>query len=81
MIYTHDNGILLIRQENPVTTFITLIQKNIPQAASRFSFFLSWGFKFQAADAVFRAIGSRWSVPWTAETIMQVSVSIVYDET
>ncbi|KAE8710802.1 CAAX amino terminal protease family protein isoform 3 [Hibiscus syriacus] len=25
-----------------------------------------------AADAVLRAIGSRWTVPWTAETILQV---------
>ncbi|CAB4280039.1 unnamed protein product [Prunus armeniaca] len=32
-----------------------------------------WGITLrEAADAVFRAIGSRWSVPWTAETIMQV---------
>ncbi|XP_039011734.1 uncharacterized protein LOC120140818 [Hibiscus syriacus] len=26
----------------------------------------------QAADAVLRAIGSRWTVPWTAKTILQV---------
>ncbi|KAI9174875.1 hypothetical protein LWI28_024004 [Acer negundo] len=26
----------------------------------------------EAADAVFRAIGSRWTVPWRAETIVQV---------
>ncbi|XVF51399.1 hypothetical protein PTKIN_Ptkin04bG0182200 [Pterospermum kingtungense] len=26
----------------------------------------------QAADAVLRAVGSRWTVPWTAETILQV---------
>ncbi|XVF53000.1 hypothetical protein PTKIN_Ptkin05aG0063200 [Pterospermum kingtungense] len=26
----------------------------------------------EAADAVLRAVGSRWTVPWTAETIMQV---------
>ncbi|KAL5551948.1 hypothetical protein UlMin_002124 [Ulmus minor] len=26
----------------------------------------------EVADAVYRAIGSRWTVPWTAETIMQV---------
>ncbi|BBH03414.1 CAAX amino terminal protease family protein [Prunus dulcis] len=33
-----------------------------------------WGFTLrEAADAVFRAIGSRWSVPWTAETIMQLT--------
>lgn len=32
-----------------------------------------WGLTLkEAADAVFRAIGSRWSVPWTAETILQV---------
>lgn len=50
-------------------------------AASRFSFFLFWGLKFQAADAVSRAIGSRWSVPWSAETILQVSVSIMFGRT
>lgn len=26
----------------------------------------------EATDAVFRAIGKRWTVPWTAETILQV---------
>ncbi|XWS48864.1 hypothetical protein CRYUN_Cryun13aG0113100 [Craigia yunnanensis] len=26
----------------------------------------------EAADAVLRAVGSRWTVPWTAETILQV---------
>ncbi|GAV85098.1 Abi domain-containing protein [Cephalotus follicularis] len=26
----------------------------------------------EAANAVFKAIGSRWTVPWTAETILQV---------
>ncbi|XP_074264945.1 uncharacterized protein LOC141587373 [Silene latifolia] len=29
------------------------------------------GFR-EAVDAVFRAIGDRWSVPWTGETILQV---------
>ena len=28
----------------------------------------------QAADAVLRAVGSRWTVPWTTETILQVSL-------
>ncbi|KAL6174777.1 hypothetical protein ACLB2K_051423 [Fragaria x ananassa] len=32
-----------------------------------------WGLTLkQAADAVFRVIGSQWTVPWTAETILQV---------
>ncbi|KAM1397098.1 hypothetical protein ACFX2I_014713 [Malus domestica] len=32
-----------------------------------------WGVALrEAADAVSRAIGSRWSVPWSAETILQV---------
>lgn len=30
---------------------------------------------FQWADAVLGAIGKPWSVPWTAETILQVSFS------
>jgi hypothetical protein len=29
---------------------------------------------FQAAHVVLRAFGSRWTVPWTAETIVQVSL-------
>ncbi|KAH7550203.1 hypothetical protein JRO89_XS13G0154100 [Xanthoceras sorbifolium] len=29
-------------------------------------------FRGEASDAVLRAIGSRWTVPWTAETILQV---------
>lgn len=27
---------------------------------------------FQAADTVLKAIGTRWKVPWTVETIVQV---------
>lgn len=28
----------------------------------------------QVADAVLRTVGSRWTVPWTAETILKVSL-------
>lgn len=31
---------------------------------------------FQFANAVISLIGKPWTVPWTAETIIQVSVSL-----
>jgi hypothetical protein len=35
-----------------------------------------WKATFQkAADAVLKAIGTRWKVPWTVETIVQVPTS------
>ncbi|KAH9613369.1 hypothetical protein KSS87_003461 [Heliosperma pusillum] len=37
------------------------------------------GFR-EAADAVFRAIGDRWTVPWTGETILQ-SVDAIHSTT
>lgn len=32
---------------------------------------------FQAAVAVFRAFGDRWTVPWPGETILQVKVPLL----
>ncbi|GMY30440.1 putative membrane peptidase ydil [Fagus crenata] len=43
-------------------------ENDIASAAKR-----DWGSTLrEAADAAFRVIGSRWTVPWTAETIVQV---------
>ncbi|OMP06101.1 hypothetical protein COLO4_08337 [Corchorus olitorius] len=63
--------------ENPKSEFIEhflpeeLVEPELDKSSSACK--RDWKSTLQeAADAVLRAVGSRWTVPWTAETILQV---------